>query len=176
MVRRALMIVGPEFEDIEALYPYYRLKEEGFEVDVVSYPKFGAEIEGKHGYRIRVNKKLEEINVEDYDLLVLPGGRGPERLRVYDEIIDCVVKFIEAGKKIAAICHGPQLLISAEVKKRGLIRGRRMTCVPTIKDDLIAAGVLWEDKPVVVDGEFITSRIPSDIPYWMREVLRSIRA
>lgn len=174
MSKKALIIVGPEFEDIELLYPLYRLREEGLEVDVTTHPSFGEVVEGKHGYKVRVTKSLEEVRIEDYELLVLPGGRGPERIRVYSEIVDLVVKFLESKKKIAAICHGPQLLISAEVKKKGLISGRKMTCVPTIKDDLVAVGALWEDKPVVVDDNLITSRVPPDIPAWMREVIKAL--
>ena len=164
---KALILVGNDFEDIEALYPLYRLLEAGFEVHVASPEK--AQLKGKHGYPLTPTHSLEEVKPDDYDLLVLPGGRGPERIRVKarEHAARIVKHFIETGKPVAAICHGPQLIITA-----GKAGGRRLTSYPGIRDDLEAAGAEWVNEPVVVDGNLVTSRIPSDIPFWMREFFK----
>ncbi len=175
MGRKALIIAGPDFEDIELLYPLYRLQEEGFQVDVVSSSRFGTEISGKRGYRIKLTRRPGDVLVEEYDVLVLPGGKGPEYVRVDNEIVDLVIKFIEASKVVAAICHGPQLLISACVRRPGLLKGKKVTSVLTIKDDLIGAGFEWVDEPVVVDGNLVTSRIPPDIPAWSKKLMEALR-
>lgn len=174
MARRVLIIAGPEFEDVELLYPYYRLLEEGFQVDVMGHPRYGDTLRGKHGYTARVTVGPGDVSVGDYEALVLPGGRGPERIRVFPEIVNTVRGFLDAGKPVAAICHGPQLLISASIGKPELLRGRRVTSVPTIKDDLIAAGAEWVDQPVVVDGNLVTARIPPDMPQWMKAFLEKL--
>ncbi len=175
MAEKILIIAGPEFEDVELLYPYYRLLEEGFKVDVMSHPRYGDTLKGKHGYSVRISVKPGDARVEDYKALVLPGGRGPERIRVFPEIVGMVREFVESGKPVAAICHGPQLLVSASIGRPELLRGRRVTSVPTIKDDLLAAGAEWVDQPVVVDGNLVTARIPPDIPQWMKAFLEKLR-
>ncbi|MEM1643483.1 MAG: type 1 glutamine amidotransferase domain-containing protein [Desulfurococcaceae archaeon] len=164
---KVLIIIGPEFEDIEVLYPLYRLKEIGLEVDVAA-PTRGA-ISGKHGYTVEANLALSQVKPEEYIALVIPGGRGPERIRATsrEEAVRIVSHFVESGKPIAAICHGPQLLISANV-----IRGRKLTSYPGIADDIIAAGGEWINEPVVVDENIVTSRIPDDIPHQFREFLK----
>ncbi len=162
---RALILVGPEFEDIEALYPYYRLLEAGFETLFAS--KESGELKGKHGYVVNVHLKFNDVDPEEFDVLVLPGGRGPERIRTDKKAVDIVAHFMEKNKPVAAICHGPQLLISA--KK---VRGRRLTSYWGIKDDIEAAGGIWVDEPVVVDGNLVTSRYPGDIHFWMREFFK----
>jgi len=166
MVNKVLMIVGPEFEDIEVLYPYYRLIEEGFEV-IIAAPSEGR-VEGKHGYVVSA-VALSKVNPEEYVALVIPGGRGPERIRASarEEAIRIVKHFADAGKPIAAICHGPQLLISA-----GVTRGLRLTSYVGIADDVRASSGEWVDQPVVVDKNFVTARIPPDLPYWMREFIK----
>jgi protease I len=162
---RALILVGPEFEDIEALYPYYRLLEAGFETLFASKEK--GTLKGKHGYEIKVHLSLDEVNPKDFDLLVIPGGRGPERIRIYREAVEIVAHFMDNNKPVAAICHGPQLLISAR-----RVSGRRLTSYWGIKDDVEAAGGLWVDEPVVVDDNLVTSRYPGDIHLWMREFFK----
>jgi protease I len=170
--RRVLIITGPEFEDIELLYPYYRLMEAGFRVDIVSHPKYGFELTGKHGYKVKIDLTPEQVVPEHYDALILPGGKGPERVRIFKEIVNIVEWFLENNKPVAAICHGPQLLISASLRNPSLLRGRRVTSTPSIRDDLLAAGAEWIDAPVVVDGRLVTARLPPDIPAWMREFTR----
>ncbi len=166
MTGKVLMIVGPEFEDIEVLYPYYRLIEEGFEV-IIAAPSEGR-VEGKHGYAVSA-VALSKVNPEEYVALVIPGGRGPERIRALarEEAVRIVKHFADAGKPIAAICHGPQLLISA-----GVTRGLRLTSYVGIADDVRASGGEWVDQPVVVDRNVVTARVPPDLPYWMREFVK----
>jgi protease I len=163
----ALILTAEGFEDIEVLYPYYRLQEAGY-ITHIATPG-GKSVTGKHGHRVDATLPLKNVNPEEYDILVLPGGRGPERIRLYcrEEARRIVASFMDAGKPVAAICHGPQLLITA-----GKAKGRRLTSYPGIRDDLEAAGAEWVDEPVIVDGNLVTSRVPPDIPLWMREFLR----
>jgi protease I len=166
---KALFISADTFEDSELLVPYYRLLEEGIEVDVASMKK--QPIKGKRGYEVEVTKTLMEVRPEDYDILVLPGGKAPEAVRKEPKAVEIARDFFLKGKPVAAICHGPQTLITA-----GLLKGRHATCYRTVVDELKAAGALYEDKEVVVDGNLVTSRQPSDLPAFMREIMKMIRS
>ncbi|MFV2041557.1 MAG: type 1 glutamine amidotransferase domain-containing protein, partial [Candidatus Hydrothermarchaeales archaeon] len=157
-----------DFEDSELLYPYYRLKEEGIEVVVASFG--GDRIRGKHGYSRKVDLFLGDVDPGEYDLLILPGGRAPERLGLYKHALRIAEHFFEKNKPVAAICHGQQILMSA-----GLVKGKRATSWSGIKDDLIAAGAQFENTEVVVDGNLITSRQPKDLPAFMREIVKKIK-
>jgi len=165
---KALIISADNFEDTELLVPYYRLKEEGIHVDLASINK--GRIKGKHGYEVEVNKTLKEVKPDEYDILILPGGKAPEAIRKEKEALDIARHFFEKNKPVAAICHGPQTLISAN-----LLKGRHATCYRTVADELKASGALYEDKEVVVDGNLITSRQPSDLPSFMREIIKAIK-
>ncbi|MCX7794287.1 MAG: type 1 glutamine amidotransferase [Thermodesulfovibrionales bacterium] len=165
---KALIISADNFEDTELLVPYYRLKEEGIEVDIASMKK--GKIKGKHGYEIEVNKTLKDVKPEDYDILILPGGKAPEAIRKEKEALDIARHFFEKNKPVAAICHGPQTLISA-----GLLKGRHATCYKSVSKEMKDAGAIYEDKEVVVDGNLITSRQPSDLPAFLREIISLIR-
>ncbi len=165
---KALIISADNFEDTELLVPYYRLKEEGIDVDIASINK--GKIKGKHGYEVEVNKSLKEITPDDYDILILPGGKAPEVIRKEKEALDIARHFFEKNKPVAAICHGPQTLISAN-----LLKGRHATCYRTVADELKASGAVYEDREVVVDGKLITSRQPSDLPSFIREIIRAIK-
>jgi len=164
-MKKVLILIGDEFEDAEAFYPYYRLIEEGFDVDVSSNRE--GTIIGKHGIIMNASLSLEDVKPDQYHALILPGGRGPEKLRLYPKTADIVRKFVDDGKIVAAICHGPQLLISANA-----VRGRTLTCWPGIKDDIVAAGGNYLDKEVVIDGKLVTSRKPDDLPYFMMETIK----
>ena len=170
---RVLFLLEDDFEDLEFFYPYYRLLEEGHSPHVASSTT--AERKGKHGYLIRSDVSYAEVDVSEYHMLVIPGGRSPERVRIHQEAVRIVKEFLESKKPVAAICHGPQLLISA-----GAVKGRRMTCWIGIRDDIIAAGGIYEDAEVVVDeggdaGKIITSRKPDDLPAFCREILKSLK-
>jgi protease I len=165
---KILMISADNFEDMELFFPYYRLREEGFHVDLASMKK--DRIKGKHGYEISVDKTLTEINPGDYDVLVLPGGKAPETIRKDKYALEIAKHFFGKNKPVAAICHGPQTLISA-----GLLKGRRATCYKSVAPEMKEAGAIYEDKEVVVDGNLVTSRQPSDLPAFMREMMKMIR-
>ncbi len=165
---KVLMISADNFEDSELLVPYYRLKEEGIEVDVASLRK--GVIKGKHGYEVEVDKVLGEVDPDNYALLLLPGGKAPEAVRKEQKALDIARAFFAGNRPVAAICHGPQTLISA-----GLLKGRRATCYRTVAQEMKDAGVLYEDREVVVDGNLVTSRRTSDLPAFMRETMKVLR-
>jgi archaeal arginyl aminopeptidase len=162
---KALIISAGNFEDSELLVPYYRLKEAGIEVEVASLSR-GA-ITGKHGYEVAVDKTLDEVNSDDYAILVLPGGKAPAAVRKEPKALEIARSFFARSKPVAAICHGPQTLVSA-----GLLQGRRATCYRSVADELKEAGALYEDREVVVDGNLVTSRQPADLPAFMRETMK----
>ena len=165
---KALIISADYFEDSELLYPYYRLKEEGVEVKVASFGE--GRIKGKKGYTKHVDFFMGDVSPEDYDVLIIPGGKAPERLRLHKDALRIAKHFFDENKTVAAICHGQQILISA-----GLIRGKKATCWAGIRDDLIAAGGEYENTEVVVDGNLITSRQPKDLPAFMKEIVKKVR-
>lgn len=162
---KILMLTGKDYDDSEVLYPFYRLLEAGCSVDVASFEK--GSVKGKYFFELTVQKAFEEIDSSDYSALVLPGGKAPEKIRQNEAARNAVRFFVTNGLPTAAICHGPQLLISA-----GVLRGRKATCYPGIRDDLINAGAEYLDCEVVVDGNLVTSRRPADLPAFMREFTR----
>jgi protease I len=162
---KALIISANDFEDSELLVPYYRLKEVGVDVTIAS-PSRGV-IKGKHGYEVTVDKTLDEVKADDYAILVLPGGAAPAVVRREPKALEIAGSFFSHKKPVAAICHGPQVLISA-----GLLRGRRATCYGSVAEELKGAGALYEDREVVVDGNLVTSRQPADLPAFMRETMK----
>lgn len=150
------------FEEVELTEPLKRLKEEGATVHVIS-AKSGKIKAWNHDHwsiEVDVDKTIDEANADDYEGLVLPGGViNPDQLRVNEDAIKFVKAFFEAGKPVAAICHGPQTLINADV-----VKGRKLTSVKNISQDLINAGADWSDEEVVVDQGLVTSRTPEDLP------------
>jgi protease I len=165
---KALIITADDFEDSELLYPLYRLKEEGVEVKVASFGE--GRIKGKKGYTKKVDFFMGDVDPDEYDILILPGGKAPERLRLHKDALRIAKHFFEHDKPVAAICHGQQILISA-----GLVKGKKATCWAGIRDDLIAAGANYVKEEVVVDGNLITSRQPKDLPAFMREIVKKVR-
>jgi protease I len=162
---RALIISADHFEDSELLFPFYRLQEEGMEVYVASIAR--GKINGKHGYEVAVDIALRDVDPTNYDLLVLPGGKAPTKLRKEPAVIAIAQDFMRRNKPVAAICHGPQILISA-----GVLQGRRATCYHSVAEELQNSGALYEDTEVVADDKLVTSRQPSDLPAFMRETVR----
>ncbi|MCS7120922.1 MAG: type 1 glutamine amidotransferase domain-containing protein [Nitrososphaerota archaeon] len=165
-MKKVLILVDEGFEDSELLYPYYRLQEAGYQVDIVG-PKANETYRGKHGCPITANISAENVKVEEYEAVIIPGGHAPDRMRTKRQMVDIVREADRKGKVIAAICHGPQMLIEADI-----VRGRRATCYAAVTTDLKNAGARFEDKPVVVDGNIVTSRVPKDLPDFCREILR----
>ena len=164
---KALIISADNFEDSELLVPYYRLKEAGVEVTVTSLSR--SAIKGKHGYEVAVDKSLDEVNPDDYTILILPGGSAPALVRKEAKALEIARSFFARSKPVAAICHGPQILISA-----GLLQGRRATCYRSVVEELKVAGALYEDRDVVVDANLVTSRQPADLPAFMRETMKQL--
>jgi protease I len=165
---KALIISADNFEDSELLVPYYRLKEEGIQVEVASIKK--GSIKGKHGYEVNVDKVLGEVNPDDYDILLLPGGKAPGTIRKERSALDIARHFFKKSKPVSAICHGPQILLSA-----GVLRGRRATCYKSVSKEIKEGGTVYEDKEVVVDKNLVTSRQPSDLPAFMRETMKILK-
>lgn len=159
---RALIVTGDGFEDSEFTYPKYRLLEADAEVDVATAD--GGSFESKHGQSFEADLTIGDADPDDYDLLVVPGGRAPENMRLEaPETADVIRAFDEAGKPIASICHGVQLLISADV-----LGGRRATGYQSLEVDVENAGATFVDE-VTVDGNLVTARTPDDLPAFMAE-------
>ena len=156
--KRVLAFVGEQYEDLELWYPKLRLQEAGATV-VVAGPAEGATYSGKHGYPCVADARLSDLEAGSFDGLLVPGGFMPDKLRRDSHVLQLVRDFHEAQKLIAAICHGGWIPISA-----GVYRGVEVTGSLGIKDDLINAGAIWRDAPVVVDRHFISSRKPDDLP------------
>jgi len=165
--KKVAILAGPDYEDLELHYPLLRFKEEGAEVKVVA-PTRDA-YRGKHGLSIVPDLTIDEALAMDFDIVIIPGGWAPDRLRRDSRVVEFVKKHGQKGAIIGAICHGPQLLISAK-----LINGKKATCVSGIKDDVINAGAIFIDAPVVVDGNIITSRVPDDLPSFCKAIIAEV--
>ena len=170
-MNRAIIISGELAQDHEFIYPYYRLLEANFEVDVCMLE--GKPAKGILGTTLPPNKNqtvktIDQIKVDDYDLLVIPGGvKAMEKVRQEKKIINFIKKFDEMKKIIACICSGAQLLISAKV-----VKGRKIAGYYSMEDDLVNAGAIYTDKPAVIDENIITTAHYKDMGSWMREVLK----
>jgi len=167
--KRCLAFVGEIYEDLELWYPKLRLIEAGAEV-IVAGQEAGTTYAGKNGYPCRSDVAIAAVAEQDFDALLLPGGFMPDKLRRDPQVLRLIRDFDSAAKCIAAICHGGWMAISA-----GVYRGVRVTGSLGIKDDLINAGALWEDAPVVVDGHHVSSRKPDDLPDFCRAMIAVIR-
>ena len=166
--KTAAIIAADEFEDLELFHPMYRLQEEGIKTMVIGLTM--DPIKGKKGYSIKPNASIDEVNAEKIDFLVVPGGKSPEKLRLNQKILRFVKDFDAQGKPIAAICHAGQVLASA-----GVVKNRTLTCVAGIRDDMINAGARYVDKAIVIDGNLVTSRVPSDLPEFARAMIETFR-
>ena len=171
--KRILILATHGFEQSELEVPRDKLKAAGAKVDVVS-PEAG-EIKGwdmkDWGRPVKVDKKLSDANVKDYDAIVLPGGQiNPDLLRVNASALELIRAFYDAGKTVAAVCHAPWLLIEA-----GIAKGRKMTSYHSIKTDVINAGAKWEDNAVVTDNGVITSRNPGDLDAFSTKIVEEVR-
>jgi protease I len=158
--KKIAVLAEDMYEDPELWYPYYRLLEAGAEVVLVG-PE-AKTYKSKVGYPVTAEKAASEVSADEFDGVVVPGGFAPDKLRRYDAILDLVRGVHEKGGMVAAICHAAWVPISA-----GIVRGKRATCVRAIKDDLINAGADYVDEAVVVDGAFVTSRTPADLPLFL---------
>ncbi|HEO98827.1 MAG: type 1 glutamine amidotransferase [Campylobacterales bacterium] len=160
---RALIMTADLFEDSELNVPFHALLKAGSDIDIASFKK--GKITGKHGLRLEATLSLDEVDPKRYDILILPGGKAPEALRKTPRALEIARYFFEHGKPVAAICHGPQILISA-----GLMNGREATGYQSIKEELEAAGAVYRDEKVVIDQNLITSRNPSDLDAFVEAI------
>ena len=168
--RSVLILAADDFEDMELLYPLYRLIEEGAAVTVAGLDEHP--VRGKKGYGpLPVSTTVAQVAEADFDALVIPGGYAPDKLRRSETVLDLVRTFDDASKPIAFICHAGWVPISAKI-----IKGRRATSVGAIRDDMINAGADWVDEPTVVDGNLISARTPADLGPWMKALLRALEA
>ena len=165
MLKKAVIVVGPAVEDTEFAYPFYRLQEDGFTVDVAS--NGSVEVIAKHGLPIKANIDIKKLKVENYDMLIVPGGlESPDRLRQIPELLKFIQDMNFSKKVISTVCHGSWVLISA-----GIVKGKNMTCYIGCKDDLINAGALYHNVPVISDGHIISSPHYRDNAAWIKETL-----
>jgi protease I len=164
-------LLGPMFEDSEYKVPTDALREAGFQVDVIG-AKAGEALEGDKGkVTARTDLSIDDVKAVDYDLLLIPGGMSPDKLRADERFVRFVRDFEATGRTVAAVCHGPQLLAAAH-----LVEGRTLTAWQTVQDDLAQMGAHVKDEPVVEDRNWITSRKPDDLPAFTRAVLAALNA
>ena len=165
--KRILLLAGPDYEDMELQYPRYRLAEEGAQVTIAGIGDDG--YRGKNGYPVAVDVQITDVRSRDFDAVVIPGGWAPDKMRRVPELLDVVREMNDEDKVVGAICHAGWVPVSA-----GILKGKRMTCVAAIKDDVINAGAEYVDEPVVVDGNLVTSRTPADLPVWLPALIEAI--
>jgi protease I len=171
MVKKVAILLGQGFEDSEFKIPFDRLKAEGFEVDIIGR-EAGEELKGDKGkVTTKATRSIGDSRPQDYDALVLPGGHSPDKLRADERFVRFVREFDATKKPLAAVCHGPQLLITA-----GLVKGRTLTAWSTIQEDLRQIGAKVKDEPVVKDGNWITSRKPDDLQAFSDAVILALRS
>jgi protease I len=167
--KRVTILVEDEFEDRELTGPLEALRAAGVTVTIAG-PTAGAEYRGKRGKAVvKADVSAASVKVKDMDALVIPGGHAPDKMRMRHAMVDLARDTMASGKPVAAICHGPQLLISANV-----LRGRTLTCWPSIAIDVKNAGGLYVDRPVAEDGNLITSRKLDDVPVFSEAILRAL--
>ena len=165
--KKVIVLIEDMYNEIEYWYPFYRLKEAGAEVITVGTGS--NQYTSKSGIPAKADVDAKNVNAEDFDGIIIPGGYAPDIMRRYPEMVKLVKDIHDAGKVVAAICHAGWMLASAEI-----IKNRRVTSFFAIKDDLIHAGAEWADEEVVIDGNLITSRKPDDLPAFMRGFISSL--
>jgi protease I len=160
-----LIILGPDFEDREVVYPYYRFLEAGASVKLAGIGE--RSYKGKYGIPLDVDGQCEDFQAQKFDIVVIPGGWAPDKIRANEAALQIVRQTDKEGRIVAAICHAGWVLTSADI-----VRGRTVTSFQNIKDDLIHAGAKWVDQEVVVDKNLVTSRKPADLPSFCREIIK----
>jgi protease I len=164
--KRVVILIDNSYQEMEVWYPYFRLQEYGAAVEFAGAIA-GHVYESKLGYPAKTGLSYDQLSVSDFEAVIVPGGVAPDRIRRYPKANLFVKEMNSAGKLVAAICHGPSVLCSAQ----GLLKGRRATSFHSIKDDVVNAGAEWEDAEAVVDKNLITSRNPEDLPAFCRAFL-----
>ena len=187
--KTVVIIVANEFEDIELLYPILRLSEEGASITVVpmrldyhthTRPYLRDKpVTGRFGHTVPIGvmaegkryfiKEFEEISADKLDCLLFPGGYSPDGLRIHQGLLNLIRECHQKGKIVAAICHGPWVLISA-----GILKGKKVVSYAPVKDDLVNAGAEFLDVPAVRDGNIVTGRVPDDLPEFCQEIIKAL--
>lgn len=157
------------YQELELWYPLFRLQEAGHTVATLGAGK--TSYKSKLGYEVKVDADIKEVRAADFDGVIVPGGYAPDYMRRHEAMVKLVADLFKKGKLVGAICHGLWVPASA-----GILKGKKCTCFFSIKDDVVNAGAAYVDREVVVDGNLITSRIPSDLPAFMREVVKFLGA
>jgi protease I len=165
-MKKILILLENGVEDSEFIYPYYRFQEEGYKIDIVA-PKAKREYIGKRGGTFMSEVSPNEVDLDDYDAVVIPGGQAPDRMRIQPDMVELVKAANRKGKVIAAVCHGPQMLIEADI-----VRGKTVTSWPSVRTDLRNAGANVVDEASVFDGKIVTSRSPDDLPDFCRATIK----
>jgi len=160
--KKVAVLAEDYYENLELWYPVMRLREAGAHVTIVG-PKAGETYKSKEGYPARADVSMDDVKASEFDAVIVPGGYAPDKMRRYPAMLRLVKDTFDQGKIVASICHAAWVPISA-----GILRGRTMTCVSAVRDDVINAGANYVDKEVVVDGNLISSRTPSDLPAFCR--------
>ncbi|MFW6125160.1 MAG: type 1 glutamine amidotransferase domain-containing protein, partial [Pirellulales bacterium] len=156
------------YQEMEVWYPYYRLREEGADVLLVG-PEAGKTYPSKCGYPAVAERAAADVSADQFDCIVIPGGYAPDHMRRHPEMVQLVADAVSKGKVVAAICHAGWMLCSADV-----LAGRKVTSFFAIKDDMVHAGADWVDEEVVRDGNLVTSRMPDDLPAFLRATIEAI--
>lgn len=154
--KRIAILTDNKVEDIELFYPYYRFNEDGYEVDIITLN--GGSFKGKMGIGLKESKSIDEVLPESYELLYLPGGDAPQTLAKSEKVVNFIKEFAKTNKPIAAICHGSYLLIAAN-----LVKGKKISAWPEIKDKVENAGAAFADEALQIDEQLITARKPGDL-------------
>jgi len=166
--KRIAVLAEDRYQELELWYPLLRLREAGADVTVVGRETGKVHI-SERNYEVKADIAADEARAEDYDAIIIPGGYAPDLMRRNPAMVQLVTKIYQQGKVVAAICHAGWMLASS-----GIARGKRLTSVLSIKDDLVNAGAIWVDEPVVRDGKLITSRTPPDLPFFCREIISTL--
>ena len=168
--KRIAILAADLYQEMEIWYPLLRLREEGAETVAVG-AEAGKTYASKKGYPVVADQSIGDVRARDFDAVVIPGGWAPDTLRQDERMLNFVREMDKAGKIVAAICHAGWVLCSADI-----LRGRKVTCFKAIKDDMVHAGAQYVDEAVVVDRNFITSRMPTDLPAFCREIIEALKA
>lgn len=167
-VKNVAVVLANNYEDIEHTSPVDAVRSAGAHITVIGLTR--DEIKGKKGDTQMPDTTFADVEVDQFDLLLIPGGGSPENLRIHDEAVEFSREFVQSGKPVAAICHGAQLLISADV-----LKGRTLTAVNKIRDDIKNAGGNYVDEAIVVDGNLITSRVPADLDVFNEALVKALK-
>lgn len=166
--KKVLIFAGPDFEDRELFYPLYRFREAGAEVRVAGLGD--RTYKGKYGVPVDVDGSCDDYAGQKWDIIVIPGGWAPDKIRMNEAALKLVKDSMKQREIVASICHGGWVLASADV-----VKGRTLTSYRAIRDDMINAGANWVDRDVVVDDNLVTSRMPSDLPAFCREIIHLVQ-